>query len=350
MDLDDPNRRPFWSNVQVSEQHFGLLAFDPGASGSTLYPDGDPADWERAKMSPLPLKGAAVRAADGGKASELKQAFVSSDERNLYVRLDFGSDALPLDWSSTGAMILLDTIPNQGQHRIPGGSGLTTDGGIDFAIDLRGPGKSRIWVDSYYDSTYYMYGSQLNMMPKLDYANVKDNGVFHQMQLVLNKGMDVPNVRGQTLRLPFDTYETGLLRYGNGNPESPDYDSLTDVAFDGKTGIVEVRIPWQLLNVKDPSTREIMTDFWKKGLEGGEETDGFKIALLAYRPDGQENANAPGGKDITYTMPGLTGNVLRSADMYTYRWDKWDTPTYHERLKKSYYILQKKFEETKLNP
>lgn len=351
MDLDDPDRRPYWSNAQVSEQYFGLLAFDPGTPDSALYPDGEPDDWERAGKSPIPLTGASVQAADGGKpANEIKQAFVSSDERYVYFRLDFGAGVLPMDWSSAGAMILLDTIPNQGEHRIPGGSGLTTDAGIDFAVDLRGPGKSRIWVDSYYDSTYYMYGSLLKMMPKLDYANVKDNGIFHPMQLVLNKAMDVPNVRGRTLHLPLDTYETGLLRYGNGNPDSSNYDSMTDVAYNEETGVVEVRIPWQLLNVKDPSTREIMTDLWKKGLEGSEETDGFKIALATYRPDGQENADSPGGKDVTFVMPGLTGNVLRSEDMYTYRWDKWNTPTYHERLKRSYYILQEKFGQTNLNP
>ncbi|MFC5404787.1 hypothetical protein [Cohnella soli] len=344
MDLDDPDRRPFWPNVQVSEQFFGMLAFDPGTPDSALYPDGDAADWERVKQSPMPLKGASVQPGAGSKpAAEIKQAFVSSDERSLMFRIDFGPNALPLDWSSTGAMILLDTIPNQGQHRIPGGSGLTTDAGIDFAIDLRGPGKSRIWVDSYYDSTYYMYGSQLNMMPKLDYANVKDNGIFNQMRLVLNKGMDVPNVHGQTLHLPLDTYETGQLRFGNGNPDSPDFDSLTDVAYDKQSGVVEVRIPWQLLNVKDPSTREIMSDLWKKGLEGSESTDGFKIALVTYRSDGQAGTDMPGSKDIGYAMPGLSGNTLRSEDMYTYRWDKWDVPTYHERLKKSYYIMQKVF-------
>jgi len=31
MDYDNPDRRPFWSNVQTSEQMFGLMSFDPGA-------------------------------------------------------------------------------------------------------------------------------------------------------------------------------------------------------------------------------------------------------------------------------------------------------------------------------
>ncbi|MEA2120651.1 hypothetical protein, partial [Halovibrio sp. HP20-50] len=28
MDFDNPNRRPYWSNAQTSEQQFGLLSFD----------------------------------------------------------------------------------------------------------------------------------------------------------------------------------------------------------------------------------------------------------------------------------------------------------------------------------
>jgi hypothetical protein len=341
MDLDNPDRRPFWSNIQTSEQYFGIMAFEPGEPKQGLYVDGDPSDWTNAHISPVPMKGASVKALDSDDPQrEIKQIFVSHDARNVYFRIDFGQDGGPLDWSKTGATILLDTIPNQGQHRIPGGSGLTTDAGIDFAIDLKGPNQSRIWVDSYYDSTYYQYANMLKMMPWLDYANQKDNGIFHKMELVLNREMDIPNVRGRSLHLPLETYETGQLRYGNGNPDSQSFDSLTDVAFDEKTNIVEVRIPWQLLNVKDPSTREIMSDLWQKGFHAAEETPGMKIAVLTYRPDSQPHEDAPGGKHISYAMPGLTGKVLRSKDMFNYQWDKWETMVYHERLKQSYYILQ----------
>ena len=347
MDLDNSDRRPFWSNVQVSEQYFGLLAFEPGHRERAMYADGDPEDWERTGISPIALGGAKVQA-DNRTSSmlEIKQMFLSSDERSVYIRMDIDTEHQPLDWSTTGAMIVLDTIPDQGQHQIPGGSGLVTDAGIDFVIDLRGSDKSRIWVDSYYDSTYYMYGAELNMVPHLDYANKKDNGIFHRMELVLNKALDVPNVNGKTLHLPFESYETGLLQVGNSNPNSPDYNSLTDVSYNEATGVIEVRIPWQLLNVKDPSTREIMSDLWEDGLEGSVETSGFRIAALSYRLDGTQSFEQPGGRRITYTTPSLVDDVLRYEDMYVYQWDKWELPTYHERLKQSYYIIQGLYEQS----
>jgi hypothetical protein len=349
MDLDNPDRRPFWSNAQTGEQQFGLLSFDPGAEQTALYVDGETSDWTKAKIPPVPTNSAApVRKLDDYDTQrQIRQFFVGSDERYVYFRIDFGKDDRPFDWSKTGAMILLDTIPGQGQKHIPGGSGLTTDAGIDFVIDLKGPGESRMWVDSYYDPFYYEYGPLLKMLPLNHYASTKNNGVFDKLQLALNRPLTVPNVRGQTLHLPLDAYETGLLRFGNGNPDSPGFDSLTDVSYNAKEHVVEVRIPWQLLNVKDPSTREIMGDLWKKGLATSEETPGFKIAVLSYRPDKQGGADAPGSADISYAFPGIVNGTLPAKEMFTYQWNKWETPQYHERLKKSYYIIKDLFQKTK---
>ncbi|WP_052702802.1 hypothetical protein [Paenibacillus beijingensis] len=345
-DLDNPDRRPFWSNAQTGEQQFGLLSFDPGPVETSLYADGMADDWKKAGVDPAKMETSGpVRTLDEDDGLRaINQWFVSSDARYVYFRIDFAKDVRPFDWSKGSILLLLDTIPGQGQHRIPGGSGLTTDAGIDFAIDLKGPGRqSRMWVDSYYDPFYYEYGPRLNMLPVVDYANRKNNGIFHKINLALNRPLDIPNVRGKTIHLPLDKFETGLLRSGNGNPNSPDYDSLTDVAYNDKEHRVEVRIPWQLLNVKDPSTREIMSDLWKKGLQGGEKTSGFKIALLSYRPNGSDRADAPGGPDISYSVPGTVSGTLSAKDMFTYEWSEWETPEYHERLKKSYYMMKDLF-------
>ncbi|MDQ1910171.1 hypothetical protein RAC89_06620 [Paenibacillus sp. GD4] len=351
MDLDNPDRRPFWANTQTSEQSFGLLTFDPSEPKAAIYEDGDVSDWTRAGISPVAMKPAVpVKVLDSNdKQREIKQLFVTSDAGYVHFRIDFGENGGPLDWSKTGAMILLDTIPGQGQYRIPGGSGLTTDAGIDFVIDLKGPKESRIWVDSYYDSTYYQYGHQLKFMPFLDYASKKDNGVFHKMKLVLNRPLTIPNVRGQTLELPLETYETGFLRYGNANPKSPDFDSMTDVAYHENGHVVEVRIPWQLLNVKDPSHRQIMGDLWEKGLQGSEQVDHLKMAVLSYRPLSQGSSDTPGSPDIAYSLPGISQGQLKAEDMYRYQWEKWETPKYQERLKKSYYIMKQLYEKVALS-
>jgi hypothetical protein len=110
-------------------------------------------------------------------------------------------------------------------------------------------------------------------------------------------------------------YETGLLTYGNGNPASEQFDSIAD--FMAGDGFVELRIPWQMLNFYDPSTMEIHDDYYLHHGVVGMPIKNMYVGLAA--------ANASG------RVP-LGEKTLKA----------WDTKVaYHERLKESYYIVQK---------
>lgn len=344
MALDDPDRRPFWSNAQTSEQQFGLLSFDPG-NESIIQVDGETGDWDKAGIAPVPMQSAGpVRETEKDLgAHKLDQWYVTSDERYIIFRLEFAKGNEPLDWSKTAAMLLIDTIEGQGQHQLPGGSGLKTEAGIDFIIDLKGPNQSRLVVDSYYDPFYYEYGNLLSLLPRQDTANEKNNGVFNKSMLALNRPLEVPNVHGQTLHLPFDSYETGFLTFGDGNPDHQAFDSLTDVSYNEITRSVELRIPWQLLNMKDPSTRQAMGDIWQEGLEAKTIIPGIRMAVLTHRPDSTKSADEVGGSDLVYSSAGITGGEIKLKDMAEYAWNTWEVPTYHERLKQSYYMMQNLF-------
>lgn len=52
---------------------------------------------------------------------------------------------------------------------------------------------------------------------------------------------------------------TGRLVHGNGNPQSPEYNSLADICFGD--GLVEIRLPWLMLNFSDPSAVQIHDDY-----------------------------------------------------------------------------------------
>lgn len=350
-ELDNSDRRPFWSNVQTGEQHFGLLSFDPGPADKPIYVDGEISDWITKKIKPIKLNGSSASFSDNqvdGQAS-LKQFFVTSDESYVYFRLDFNKAEQPLAWSKINTMLLLSTIPNQGQHQVPGISDLTSEVGIDFVIDLKEGETSRIWVDSYYDTNYFTYGHTLNMMPKLDYPMNKDNGLFHTMQLVLNKPLTIPNVNGKSIEFPLESYETGLLRSGDGNPNHPNFYSLTDVSLNAEDHLLELRIPWQLLNFRDPSKHEIIGDIWEKGLGASEIIKEIRIAAVVYKPDGTQKKAGPGGGPSVFTYPQEIDGMISSSDMYRYQWNDWDIPQYHERLKKSYYIMKDLFGKISIN-
>ncbi|WNR45372.1 hypothetical protein [Paenibacillus roseipurpureus] len=349
MDYDNPDRRPFWSNVQTSEQYFGLMGFDPGASELLVKVDGKTNDWEKAGIKPFAVGGKTGASAlqkynDGyDEQRQVDRLYMASDERYVYFRLDFGKSDKPLDWTRTNATIMLDTVPGQGQTKLPGGV-LTSDAGFDFAIDVKGPNTSRIWIDSYYDLHELQYGRMLNMIPQTAFADKKNNGVFHKQMLTLNKPLTIPNRQGDAAVIPFESYETGLLRFGDGDPDSPQYDSLTDVAVNAKDAIVELRIPWQLLNIKDPSMHEAVGDIREKGLDASVQTPGFHVAVVTYRPEPDEDTTQHlGGDAIADFLPSASNGVLRANDMPFYQWKGWDYPQTHERLKKSYYKLKETF-------
>ena len=79
-DLSD--RRAYWSNIQTSEQSFGVMAFDPGTRHCVCYIDGEYSDWEG--VSP-------VSVTDQGSI------YVQTDERYLSIcvkadKYDFNND------------------------------------------------------------------------------------------------------------------------------------------------------------------------------------------------------------------------------------------------------------------
>lgn len=110
------------------------------------------------------------------------------------------------------------------------------------------------------------------------------------------------------------SFETGLLRYGNANPGSADFDSLADFMCSGD--YVELKLPWQLLNFSDPSECEILDDYY----------DGnYGIKFI----------------NIDSMNVGITSGTSERCTLAAYPLKGWgNRVTYHERLKSSYYMLR----------
>ena len=127
--------------------------------------------------------------------------------------------------------------------------------------------------------------------------------------------------------MPDKAYETGKLRFGNGNPKSSNYRSLSDFYYeDGK---LEIRIPWQLLNIMDPSSKQQISDFWQTQTFVPQEYESFDLGF-AYRNNDTEK--------LTVALNG------------SYEYKAWNIPNWHERLKPAYYELKdylEKYKESK---
>ncbi|HOV70011.1 MAG TPA: family 2 glycosyl transferase, partial [Clostridia bacterium] len=294
--FDVPDSRPFWSNIQTNEQNFGILAFDPGAE-SVCQIDGDISEWE--ESTPV----------IAGNAGSL---YIKSDARYMYLMIK----AENFDFEKDTLYIPIDTIENQGNLFL-GGTRVTFDRPADFLITINGKDNTRITVDSYYDSFYYLFGEQYKMIPLIADIRTKNSGRFNTMQMCYNYEFVVPDTKTV---VPFRSYETGKLLYGISNPDSPEYKSLAD--FYHKDNVIELRIPWQLLNVMDPSTLRIMDDLYTMQSIVPTKTSGFHFGLAKKRA-----ADEP----VTIKMNGV------------YIWDSWILPEYRERLKPSYKVLQEAF-------
>lgn len=289
MDYDLEWRRPFWSNVETNEQMFGLLSFDPGDEWA-VHLDANKDDW----MDTIPIID------DNGYRLSMQQ-----DERYLYVLAEHSTR----DLFSEGIWVALDTIPNQGNQRSVEWN-LDFSHDADFLMYVR-QDSGQLLVDPYYDPFQYVYGTQLGLIPEQTISEQKNSGYFHAIHHALSAELVLP--RTQAI-VPFSSYEAGSLSPGISDPNHPLFDSLADYWFG--EGFVEIRIPWLLLNIMDPSSKVVMSDFHSSGQIQGESMDSIHIGI------------------------GYPGETMAMA---AYSYEGWTTPHYHERLKKSYYVVQEAF-------
>lgn len=305
MEYDNPDRRPYWSNAQTNEQQFGLLSFDR----LKIKVDGTIDDWK-------------TEAFYDKNDGIMKKMFVDFDERYLYIRLDLDESQVA---NGDYPIITLDTVPAQGNHKITSIQDISFENGMEFIAKING-NQSRLMIDRFYDLYHYLYGKKLELIE--DVVRRNDTGEFIQIEYVLNKPYFIPN---ENRTVPYSSYEAGKLKEGNGNPESKEYNSLSDYSF--VEGKLELRIPWLLIQSKDPSQKEFFGNIAAQGEQASINVEDIGIGAIMV-----DDSNR-----VIDSFPQKTGNRIGQFKRFT--WDNWETPLYKERLKQSYYIMQEVFKE-----
>lgn len=299
IDLEQPAERTrLWHNVENAEQNYGLLGEYAGDSDATPEPGGDPGRW---RALPVP---------EAAGALALR---VGADPSYLYVALE----GLGLD--SLRCVIGIDTYRrDRGQFRLPG---VTAPGdvGFEFALVLEDTADAQLLVAPWYNpylgprpgigptglDRFYNEAVTVNAR--------RDDGMWDSLFVTTNRwriGRD-----GRTA--PARGVNRGRLLHGRVEDTS-----LADWYADRVAGLIEVRIPWALLNVTDPSSRRVMLRYRRAG-EAFETavTDGFRFRVVALeRASGA--ARASFGPSVTYA------------------WPTWEVPRWHERLKPAYFALR----------
>lgn len=290
----DLKRTPYWSDYQTNEQYFGLLSFDPGEETSVCYVDGEVSEWTQDDL---------VAQQDGLSVS------MKYDEKFLYFRihkdgLQFGAETIYLP---------IDTTRKTGSSYCEN-NGLLFDRAADFLLVLDGKTNSRLLVQERYEALRSTYSENVWEFDTYYQENQPeaDSPKFVPVNMILQTATAL--LYGDNTAAA-ETYETGLLTYGNANPESPNFNSLADFICSGDD--IELKLPWQLLNFADPSRMEIHDDYYD-----GNYGVAYQMIDTMYVGIGTEHTE---GRIRLYPLPlkGWKNHV-----------------TSHERLKSSYYILQ----------
>ncbi len=317
-------RKPFWFNFQDPEENYGLLAAYPSYPGKKVRLAGHKEDWQNAQVIYEAHDAApAFLFHDGADdARELLRLAVQHDEGFLYIFLQTRGT---LDFTKAHYLVGLATCPTDaGERLLPFGTNLLSPIGLTFVIHLAGKNRSRILVSGSYDK-------YLNDNPRVIRPESSDQGAWAMMQSLTN----FRRISKDGKRFfPSHVSTMSRLRFGSLDTRHPDYHSLADFFYVGSS--IELRIPWGLMNITDPSSKTVL---WRDKDDKTRTTNGIRLLAVSYRPedDGIAARKTGGPSNHTCSLP----TELTAARIKTYSWDGWDTPVYHTYLKESYYSYQK---------
>ncbi|MDX6554037.1 MAG: hypothetical protein QOD86_232 [Miltoncostaeaceae bacterium] len=295
VDLEVPgDRRQLWRNALTNEEHFGVIAAEPGADGPVVTVDGDDSEWTAPGHSPVIQEGRGA----------IREVRATKDEEYLYLRLRLDR---PLD-AEHPVQVGFD-VRGGGNRGLPGAPGL--DPAADVALTIA-DGEATIRQAAWTDPIGFLYGVKHDFVD-VDRADLEvGSGAWVSPRLILNRPQRVPGT-GETL--PTELVDVGTLPWGTADPGAEGFDDRHLIDADGEA--VEVRIPWALLTFADPSSRRV----------------------LVPRADGTMDTEAIDRIGITVVRD---GEVTTTAG---YGLEDWNRVGWHERRKDGWDVLQSAFRE-----
>jgi hypothetical protein len=236
---------------------------------------------------------------------------VASDEGYLYLALRTEGGPEGPDWAVTSYRIAIDTYDAaRGATRLPSPGAATIPTGAEFLVELTGPDTSVVTVVAPYEPY-----ALIDFGPILS-PNVRDGPGFVHLTFESNR----ERIGRDGTRYPAIRVDRGALRFGSLDPAAPDFDTRADVSVGAAAGTIEVRLPWALLNVTDPSSRRVLhqTAGHAPPLDTTK-TGGFRIYAFA------QDATRPERKPLS-RLP-----VSGRPPLFT--WEPWEKPRYRTEAK-----------------
>ena len=295
----DPWFYHYWHNLQSVDQGYGLLTFEPGA-------------YER----PVIIGRGANQWTDNHRVHEYGGI-------SIYAQYTFQGLYLMIRGYGVGPQndlyLPIYVTPRSGIYSY---YDFEFSRPSDFLLILSGTENSRLLVSERYNSTFLRFHEEMTGVNPFTLVPPRWDSEFTpitlavQNTLVIDAGQYRFRYRQQIaelLRLRY--WEAGNLTHGTGDPTSPDFNSLSDFHFG--ENLVEVRLPWTLINFFDPSNMRVHDDYFDNfGVEG------LSVNRI-YIGIATESGAAPMSPIPLSGWRGWTVNLQ-----------------FHERLKQSYFVVQ----------
>jgi len=320
MDYEIPaDRSVLWYNLENPEQHFGLAALED----RRVIIDGNDDDWR--ETAATADKTGDVAAGSAGYF-DLREVRITSDGSCLYLNIALNEPIDPYDekfWNTFRILIAIDTHDEAlGEHLISP-IGQEIGRGAEFLVQIGGPGDSRVLVDNYYDIYNGYPRDSILTIVRTD----NRDGVFAAVRLQANR----PRSGLTGKRFPKIDNERGTLRWApQGTGYSP-AERLYDVCPSPNGRSLELRIPWAVLNVSDPSSRSVLKGRPDREGAVAVQTESLRFYFFTFDPSESPSA----ARDMLPDNP-LGGGLA-------YSWETWDVPEYEYRLKEGYPIVAEAF-------
>lgn len=275
------DRRVLWHNVVDPEQNYGLIANE--AVPPTLLEQ--------------QIQGIGV----------LSDLEVSHDASYLYLTLRLAGSKSPTEYE---ILLGIDTYDRMlGQMHWPGNLD-TTASGLEFLLDIKN-NEARLLVVPSYNIASARYASTL-----------RRDGMFEEISMLVNGTITTKDGRV----IPEKRFDASHMRQGP-------FDEAGNLWYVEENSI-HVRIPWNRLNVTDPSSLRVLHDTRSIGSPG---TDMLRTALTdGFVFDAR----------VLDTATRAQVGSLNANTGFPYIWQGWEeTPPYRKRIKKSYMIIRDAWEQ-----
>lgn len=280
------DRHALWHNVVDPEQNYGILAMESKKSEKSEY------------------------TIEGN--GEIEKLEMSKDEAFMYLDLTLKDD---FEFEGKKLLIGLDTYDrSKGEFKYSQDIVVNSQSGMEFLIELSNKDSGKLLVQSGYNIYNGKYSSSSS-----------NSGAFEEVQPIINKsritkdGVSTPEFRADGSKLNYGLFEDNSYNswYVEGNK-------------------IHIRIPWLRLNFSDPSTMRVIND-------EGKIDNPVKDQLKTTISDGIVPSAILVNTSNNNVLDGI--NIAAEGSSAPYKWESWNEPNYTERLKGSYDIIRKYFEE-----